>query len=107
MQTVQLTSTARLARSFQALADPTRLEILRFLVRGEHCVCELQEHVRAQQSRLSFHLKKLKDAGLIEDRREGRWAYYKIQSEAFTSLSDFLLDVADAEPARLCCARAG
>lgn len=97
------THTRRLARQFQALADPTRLEILRYLVRGEHCVCELQDHVRAQQSRLSFHLKKLKDAGLIADRREGRWMYYRIAPRAFEGLSEFLGETAHASPARLCC----
>jgi ArsR family transcriptional regulator len=105
MQTVQISSPAKLARRFQALADPTRLDILRFLVKGEHCVCELQAHARAQQSRLSFHLKKLKDAGLIEDRREGRWSYYRIAPAAFTGLSEFLLEMADASTARVCCAR--
>lgn len=96
--------TTQLARRFQALADPTRLDILRFLVRGEHCVCELQNHVRAQQSRLSFHLKKLKDAGLIADRREGRWMYYQIAPDAFVDLSDYLRGTAQASTARLCCA---
>ena len=106
MVTALQTDARRLAEKFQALADPTRLRVLRFLVRGEHCVCELQDHVRAQQSRLSFHLRKLKDAGLIEDRREGRWAYYRIAPEAFASLSNVLLETAGAEPARACCARA-
>lgn len=103
MQTVELMSPAKLARRFQALADPTRLEILRFLVHGEHCVCELQAHARAQQSRLSFHLKTLKDAGLIEQRRDGRWMYYRIAPDTFESLSEFLTEMASASSARLCC----
>lgn len=103
MLTAARTDTRRLARKFQALADPTRLEILRYLVRGEHCVCELQAHVRAQQSRLSFHLKKLKDAGLIEDRRESRWMYYRVAPDAFEGLSAFLSETADASPDRICC----
>ena len=97
------TPTRRLADQFQALADPTRLEILRVLVRGEHCVCELQDHVGAQQSRLSFHLKKLKDAGLILDRRDGRWMYYRIAPESCERLSGFLTETAGASSARLCC----
>lgn len=94
-----------LARRFQALADPTRLDILRFLVKGEHCVCELQNHVRAQQSRLSFHIKKLKEAGLISDRREGRWMYYRIAPTAFEELGEFLVETSQASSVPLCCAR--
>ena len=95
--------TTQLARRFQALADPTRLEILRFLAQGEHCVCELQDHVRAEQSRLSFHLKKLKDAGLIADRRDGRWMHYRIAPGAFERLGEFLSETAIASSERLCC----
>ncbi len=61
---------------FQALSDPTRLSILHRLRRGEQCVCDLQGGLDAAQSRLSFHLRVLKDAGLVTDRREGRWVYY-------------------------------
>ena len=73
--------TQRRARSvelFHALSDETRLEILELLHRGEQCVCELQAVLGAAQSRLSFHLKVLRDAGLVVDRKEGRWSYYAI-----------------------------
>lgn len=62
----------------QALAEPTRLQIVEQLAGGECCVCDLQGALDAAQSRLSFHLKKLKEAGILEDRREGRWAYYSL-----------------------------
>ena len=61
---------------FHALSDPTRLAILELLRGGERCVCDLQDELDAAQSRLSFHLRVLKDAGLVTDRREGRWSYY-------------------------------
>lgn len=64
------------ARLFQALSDPTRLDILVRLRSGERCVCDLQDDLDAAQSRLSFHLKVLRDAGLVTDRKEGRWVYY-------------------------------
>ena len=73
---------------FHALSDETRLAILEMLRGGERCVCELQDELEAAQSRLSFHLRVLKDAGLVEDRREGRWSYYRIVPEALTEGHD-------------------
>jgi len=83
--TAALQKTARL---FHALSDNTRLEIMDMLRNGECCVCELQDELRAAQSRLSFHLKVLKDAGLITDRKEGRWVYYAIDANALDDLAD-------------------
>ena len=93
-------------RLFHALSDPTRLGIVRKLRQGERCVCELTDALDAAQSRLSFHLKVLKDAGLVSDRREGRWVYYELRREALEELSTA---VADLEPdyspgkGRACC----
>ncbi len=72
---------ARAARLFHALSDETRLEIMRCLAGGERCVCELTDDLEAAQSRLSFHLKTLKDAGLVSDRRDGRWVYYTLDHD--------------------------
>ena len=80
---------ARVARSFHALSDVTRLEIVRVLSHGERCVCELQEAVDAAQSLLSFHLKALKDAGLVTDRRDGRWVYYAVNRDALDEIAAF------------------
>lgn len=74
---------ARPAQLFHALSDEARLEIIGILLDGEHCVCDLMTHIDAAQSRLSYHLKVLKDAGLVTDRRVGRWSYYTLQREAF------------------------
>jgi ArsR family transcriptional regulator len=71
---------------FHALSDETRLVLLERLTGGEQCVCELTDAMKASQSRLSFHLKVLKDAGLIRDRREGRWMYYSIDPDAIEEL---------------------
>jgi ArsR family transcriptional regulator len=71
---------------FHALSDVTRLEIMERLKDGEHCVCDLTEALKTGQSRLSFHLKVLKDAGLITDRPEGRWTYYALNREALEEL---------------------
>jgi ArsR family transcriptional regulator len=76
------------AELFHALADETRLDILDRLKEGERCVCELTDALQAGQSRLSFHLKVLKEAGLIDDRPDGRWVYYSINREAMEDLGD-------------------
>jgi ArsR family transcriptional regulator len=81
---------ARASRLFHALSDNTRLQILERLRSGERCVCELTDALDAAQSRLSFHLKVLKDAGLVSDRREGRWTYYTMDSAALGEMSDLL-----------------
>ncbi len=81
---------ARTAQLFHALSDEARLEIIEILLDGEHCVCDLMTHIDAAQSRLSYHLKVLKDAGLVTDRREGRWSYYTLQRDAFTEAESLL-----------------
>lgn len=74
---------------FHALSDPTRLEIVGMLSHGERCVCELQSALDAAQSRLSFHLRVLKEAGLVTDRRDGRWIYYAANREALDAIAAF------------------
>ena len=91
----RMTSTARAkpsapladrAQLFHALSDETRLAILEMLRGGERCVCDLQDALDASQSRLSFHLKVLKDAGWVRDRKEGRWSYYTLVPERVAEL---------------------
>jgi ArsR family transcriptional regulator len=72
------TSLSERARLFQALSDETRLAILEMLRGGERCVCDLQDALGAAKSRLSFHLKVLREAGMVQDRKEGRWSYYTL-----------------------------
>jgi ArsR family transcriptional regulator len=79
---------ARAARLFHALSDETRLGVLDMLRGGERCVCDLQDALGAAQSRLSFHLKVLKEAGLVTDRREGRWSYYALVPDALGEAHD-------------------
>ncbi|CAN5122442.1 hypothetical protein BH20GEM2_BH20GEM2_04930 [soil metagenome] len=85
------------ARAFRALGDPKRLRILELLRRGERCVCELTDVMDAGQSLLSFHLKTLKEAGLVSDRREGRWAYYSLDPQVLEELEEFLAEIRTAE----------
>ena len=83
----------RTAMVFRALSDETRLAILQALSDGERCVCELQEELSAAQSRLSFHLRVLKEAGVLVDRTEGRWSYYKIAPDALADIHDMVVDL--------------
>ncbi len=78
----------RAVQLFHALSDPTRLSVLRRLRFGEQCVCNLTDALDAAQSRLSFHLKVLKDAGLVADRREGRWMYYTLNPDVLAEIAD-------------------
>jgi ArsR family transcriptional regulator len=97
--------TARAVRLFHALSDQTRLSILERLRRGERCVCELTDALDAAQSRLSFHLRVLKDAGLVTDRREGRWMYYTIDAETLAEVAELAQTLATPLPPRAdgCC----
>ncbi len=87
---------------FHALADPTRLEIAQLLSHGERCVCELQSTLAAAQSRLSFHLKVLKEAGLVTDRRDGRWVYYALDRTALEQIAAFAKAVQPGKHAGSC-----
>jgi ArsR family transcriptional regulator len=81
---------SRIATLCNALADEARVEIVARLLDGEQCVCDLTEALATGQSRLSYHLKVLKDAGLVIDRREGRWSYYTLQRDAIVECESLL-----------------
>jgi ArsR family transcriptional regulator len=89
--TSSATDLDRASHLFHALSDPMRLAALDMLRSGEKCVCELQDKLDVAQSRLSFHLKVLKDAGLVEDRKEGRWSYYSIAPDALEKAHDLVI----------------
>lgn len=75
-----------LARSFQALADDKRVRILELLGEGERCVCDLAEAIDITQPLLSFHLRTLREAGLVASRRKGRWVHYSLNRETLEQL---------------------
>lgn len=80
----------RAAGWFHALSDETRLQIIERLSEGEQCVCDLTDMLDTGQSRLSFHLKALKEAGILIDRREGRWVYYSLNPEVIEEVAQFV-----------------
>lgn len=84
------TRNARSVELFHALSDETRLEIVDMLRSGERCVCDLTDALDAAQSRLSFHLKVLKDAGIVRDRRDGRWVHYELDRDAFDEIEQLI-----------------
>ena len=74
----------------KALSDPLRLQIIDSLSGGERCVCDLINEIGLAQSKISFHLKVLKDAGLITDRQTGRWVYYQLNIDSLNSLQNWI-----------------
>lgn len=77
-----------------ALNDETRLKILRFIdIHGAVCVCDIESSFDMIQSRISRHLKILKDAGFLRVERKGRWAYYSIRSPLDTFRQDVLKEI--------------
>ena len=108
MATTVAAALDRITQQFKALSDPHRLRILDRLRGGERCVCDLTDALDAGQSLLSFHLKCLKDAGLVTDRREGRWAYYTLNTEALREVESFVGSLATKVPETrwtpVCCA---
>jgi ArsR family transcriptional regulator len=77
------------------------------LSHGERCVCELMDALDVAQSRLSFHLKTLKEAGLVKDRREGRWVFYSLRGEVLEEIAAMAAAVKPGSHvgscARACC----
>ena len=94
-----------LGTGFRALADPLRLQIIELLRNQELCVCDLCQKLEVNQSKLSFHLKNLKDAQLVLARQEGRWMYYRLNLVQFATLKTYLAEFEKLEtivPAKNC-----
>lgn len=71
---------------FKALADDTRRSIMTQLAQGEQCVCDIITALNTSQSLVSFHLRVLREAGLVTDRRVGRWVHYAILPDGLAEL---------------------
>lgn len=87
--TISIKRPEKAARLFHALSDKTRFLILQCLQTGEQCVCDLTDAFKTGQSRLSLHLKVLKDAGVVKDRPDGRWIYYSLNHAGLEELDEF------------------
>lgn len=88
----------------RVLADPIRLQVVLALGQGERCVCDLTSELQLAQSKLSFHLRVMKDAGLITSRQQGRWIYYRLQPTVLLSLAGWVerLAASSQTPAAPC-----
>ncbi|MEI6445790.1 MAG: metalloregulator ArsR/SmtB family transcription factor [Nostocales cyanobacterium ELA583] len=77
---------------FHALSDPIRISVIELLRQRELCVCDLCDALEINQSKLSFHLKTLKEANLLTARQEGRWIYYSLNISQFQILEKYLAE---------------
>lgn len=80
----------QIARTFKALGDPTRVRLLSLIAAsgdGEACICDLTEPVGLSQPTVSHHMKLLVDAGLATREQRGRWAYYRVVTDALEQAS--------------------
>jgi len=80
---------AHVGQWFHAISDTTRLAILEFLSQRERCVTELHQVLGAAQSSVSYHLRILRESGLVRERREGRWKYFSIRVDTLEHMSTF------------------
>jgi ArsR family transcriptional regulator len=90
---LDLDAADRLARSFKALGDPTRLRLLSLIAAtdgGEACICNLTDPVGLSQPTVSHHMKLLVDAGLVTREQRGKWAYYRLVPDLLNALSKAL-----------------
>ncbi len=98
------------AERLKAMAEPTRLKILKMLSQEEMCVCEIIEGLHLSQPAVSHHLKILRQAELISDRKEGKWIFYSLnREECHNLLEDLRHDYLRDNPAKekhapsICC----
>ncbi|PTX58326.1 ArsR family transcriptional regulator [Melghirimyces profundicolus] len=85
----------------RALSDPIRYQILELVARGNSeepvpcctmgmCVCDIQDALDLKQSKVSYHLKELKNAGLLRERKQGKWNYYSVDPTVLKAFCDEL-----------------
>jgi ArsR family transcriptional regulator len=92
MQSTSITVPNIMISGFHALSEPLRVRVLQLLKNREICVCDLCDILDVSQSKLSFHLKTLKEANLVCARQEGRWIYYSLNQFQFQELQQYLTE---------------
>ena len=86
---------------FRALADRGRLRVILLLGDNELCVCDLTQVLQMPQSTISRHMSRLKSAGLVADRRDGKWVHYRLLTDSpIRELMPFLTKLREQEPHR-------
>ena len=83
-------NSAQFVGIMESLSDPIRINILELMMNGEICVCDIVKVTGLAQSKISYHIKILKDSGLISDRQKGRWVYYKLDLEVLSDIQNWV-----------------
>lgn len=92
MQKTPSVPSTLIVAGFHALSEMLRVQVIELLRDRELCVCDLCEALGVSQSKLSFHLKTLKAAQLVQTRQEGRWIYYRLNLPQFMVLEQYLAE---------------
>jgi ArsR family transcriptional regulator, arsenate/arsenite/antimonite-responsive transcriptional repressor len=105
ISTTTTSSSDLIISGFHALSEPLRVKVIQLVSDRELCVCDLCDILKVSQSKLSFHLKTLKEAQLVNSRQEGRWIYYSLNPSQFRILEEFLTNFSlqvTVTPSRCC-----
>ncbi len=89
----------------KALGDANRLEIVKMLSNEEKCGCKLLERFEITQPTLSHHMKILVESGLVNDRKEGKWHYYSVNTDNMTEFCKFIRSLCTDTTASKCCGK--
>lgn len=90
------------ARLFKTLCDENRVQIVRLLVNGEMCACQLLDLLQIGQPTLSHHMKILCEGGIVRARKEGKWMHYSLCPEGVQKMHAFLNGLAQQKQAAKC-----
>lgn len=100
IQLMSLVNLSEVLPCFRALSDPIRLNIVKLLKKQEMCVCDICDMLQIKQPKLSFHLKALRESGLLNTRQQGRWVYYSLNPSQFELVSNYLTNYIPPEISR-------
>ena len=87
----------------ESLSEPIRINILELMMGGEICVCDIVKVTGLSQSKISYHIKILKESGLISDRQEGRWVYYKLDLEVLSDIKNWMGNLIQSSSSKRSC----
>jgi len=87
----------------ESRSDPIRINIRELMMGGEICVCDIVKVTGLSQSKISYHIKILKDSGLISDRQEGRWVYYKLDLEVLSDIKNWMGNLIQSSSSKRSC----
>ena len=86
----------------KALGDENRVQIIKMLTGGELCACKILDAFNITQPTLSHHMKILVDSGLVNDRKEGKWHYYSINTDAMRGFCSFIKTLCNDTTGKCC-----